>query len=768
MRPGFLSKGALVPRSLIRLLVPALLAGLIGFVPASAGVAARTPCDPLDPALCMLPFPNDYFTRPALALDHSWTGKVVDVLPAEMPHSLVGKPIEPTEWNRQDGFSPGSMVLTFVPGLDLHRTWGTTSAFAGDPRLGGPNDPRDHIADIGRYTADNAPILLIDSDTGERWPFWSELDLNSQTKPEERLLILRPAKNFLEGHRYLVALRNLRDASGADIPASEVFKQYRDGILALSPRGEHINGVVAEIAAAEAERGFNADDLYLAWDFTIASRQNLSERVLHIRDTALGLLGDTTPASGINGAAPAFTASVTQAYDDGKPRRIEGTVTVPNFLDRPPVLPSPVPEKDPVAGLPVQALGGRFLYGPDGLPMQNPVFPTVDVPYVCTVPQVATPSNPAHPTLYGHGLLGSRNESSGGSTDRDRERNFMPCGVNWMGFAEYDIVNAVHTLLDPSNMATMADRSQQGFLNWIVFSRAIVHSNGFAANAAFQVGGQPLFQTGKLVYDGNSQGGIMGGALCALSVDLTRCVLGVTGMNYSTLLNRSVDWEGPLLHVPEDPTNPSQDPEDYLPSYSSLLYTMFPNKQEQQLVMALLQMLWDRAEADGYAQHMTTEPLPKTPEHQVLMHVAYGDFQVTNFSAEVEARTIGARVMDTALDAVTNTGSPRNYAVNPFYGLTPFPRSGSDIAPWNGSALVYWDSGNLLPPNANVPPALTEGIDPHEDPRRDHRAGDQKATFWLTGMIEDVMNGGPYLLCRPGHEANIPRAPSQFSYDWCV
>ena len=132
----------------------------------------------------------------------------------------------------------------------------------------------------------------------------------------------------------------------------------------------------------------------------------------------------------------------------------------------------------------------------------------------------------------------------------------------------------------------------------------------------------------------------MGAALTALGVDFTRSVLGVLGMNYSTLLNRSVDWEGPLIN-----------PEDVLPSYSSLLYTMFPNKQEQQLVMALMQMLWDRAEGNGYAQHMTTDPLPNTPAHQVLLHAALGDFQVTNFSAEVEARTIGARVMDTALDA---------------------------------------------------------------------------------------------------------------------
>jgi hypothetical protein len=274
--------------------------------------------------------------------------------------------------------------------------------------------------------------------------------------------------------------------------------------------------------------------------------------------------------------------------------------------------------------------------------------------------------------------------------------------------------------------------------------RAVAHPRGFATDAAFQGGnGAALFRTNELVYDGNSQGAIMGGALTALAVDFTRSTLGVLGMNYSTLLNRSSDWEGEV-------------------SYSTALYTMFPNKQEQQLVMALLQMLWDRAEADGYAQHMTDDPLPNTPAHQVLLHAALGDFQVTNFSAEVEARTIGARVMDTALMP------GRHWSPSGFFGLDPFPRAGDgSIADWPGSALVYWDSGNLLPPNANVPPA-DRGGDPHEDPRRDPRSGDQRARFFTTGDIVDVMNGGPYLLCRPGQEANIPRVPELFDFDWCV
>jgi hypothetical protein len=738
-----------------------LLVAAAAFLPASAGTSLRRPCDPLDPALCLLPFPNDRFTTPDPSTD---TARRVDFQLLEMPRSLGVLPIDPTEWNRNDGFSPGSMVLTFVPGLDLYQTWGTASMTL--PGVGGPNDPRDHIADISRFAAPDAPILIVDSATGQRFPFWSELDHNASTADDERLLILRPAMNFTEGHRYLVALRNMRDASGAIIPAGAQFAAYRDGTPGPitdptfeESRRDEVDGIIDEVAAAEGS-SFDRSQLFLAWAFTVASERNLTERVLHIRDEAFAGLGDIDLADGvIQGHAPAFkVTTVTDRSNDGaRLRQVEGTITVPNYLNLPPEPPLEtidIPVDNPIAGdLPGQAIPlERFLYGSDGLPEQNPIFSTIEVPFVCTIPHDATATNPAHPTLYGHGLLGSRFESTGGSTDRDRERNFMPCAVNWMGFAEYDVANALITLVAPGNMPSMIDRAQQGFLNFLFLGRAIAHPDGLATDPAFKdASGAPLFRSGELSYDGNSQGAIMGGALTALGVDFTRSVLGVLGMNYSTLLNRSSDWEGPLVN-----------PADVLPSYSSFLYTMFPDKQEQQLVMGLLQMLWDRGEANGYAAHMTTDPLPNTPAHRVLLHAALGDFQVTNFSAEVEARTIGARVMDTAL------APGRNWEISPFYGLAGFDRDGGGaILPWGGSALVFWDSGNLLPPNWNVPPA-EDGGDPHEDPRRDPRGADQKVHFWLTGEVMDVMSGGPYLLCRPGAEDEIPRVPSQFTTDWCV
>ena len=71
--------------------------------------------------------------------------------------------------------------------------------------------------------------------------------------------------------------------------------------------------------------------------------------------------------------------------------------------------------------------------------------------------------------------------------------------------------------------------------------------------------GAPVIDTTRLYYDGNSQGGIMGGALVAVSPDIERGALGVPGMNYSTLLQRSVDFESrPGQALPADRSQPDR------------------------------------------------------------------------------------------------------------------------------------------------------------------------------------------------------------------
>lgn len=684
-----------------------------------------------DPAACLLPFPNDVFTVPDPTTD---TGRRVDLPLAGMPRNVAGVPIDPTEWNRNDGFSPGSMILTHVPGLDLAATW---------------NSSVDHIADLGRYEDKGAPMVLLDADTGERHPFWSELDTNA-TGDDDRLLILRPAVNLEEGHRYIVALRRLRASDGSIIPAPPTFAAYRDGGTSLSgllsDRRAHHEQLFAELGRA----GIARNDLYLAWDFTVASERNLTERALHIRDEAFASLGDRNLADGqVAGRVPGYTITkVTEKPDGDTLRRVEGTIFVPNYLTSPQ---AQVEAPDPI-GEPVAAPQSRFhtVGSPDGLPVVNPVQRWQHVGFVCNIPTSAATS-PAHPMLYGHGLLGGRSEANGSSTASLRRLGFAPCAIDWMGMAFSDVPNVALILGDLSRFPSLADRAQQGFLNFLYLGRALLHPKGLGHDPAFRgVGGRRLLATGELFYDGNSQGGIMGGSLVALAPDLTRAKLGVPAMNYSTLLNRSSDWEAesPLVdRVPEiaeevpdlleDPTDPP-DPTDFV-AYADAYTTAYPSVIDQQLGYALLQMLWDRAEANGYAHHMTSDPLPNTPAHQVMLQVAFSDHQVANVAAEVEGRTIGARLHDPAVP----TGL--HWAQDPLFGFTAWtPSETGSLA--GQSVLVYWhstDRGLTTPPNGNEPPRI--GEDPHSDPRKDREASRQVASFFLTGTVIDVCGGGPCL-----------------------
>jgi hypothetical protein len=676
--------------------------GVAAALDAAAVVADPQRCDPIDPAHCLLPFPNDFFTAPDRSTD---TGRRVNLHVLSMPRSVAGKPIDPAEWNRNDGFSPGSMLLTRVPGLDLHRTWGMQA---------------DQLTDLARYADPDAPVIVVDAATGERHPIWTELDTHPDTTDAARLLIIRPATNFREGHRYVVALRGLQRTDGTVIAPNPTFANYRDrGPAQADPSIEARRPAMERVFDTLGAAGVARDDLYLAWDFTIASERNLSERARHIRDDAFALLGDTDLADGsaAGTAAPAVTIESTEDLPSGASfRRVRGTIDVPNYLTPQVVTPEvEIPDPVDVSGR-LAVPGSRFNYvgSPDGMPVRNPVQPSLAVPFVCEIPRTAL-VEPAHPMLYGHGLLGTREEATGGSTEDLRLRGFAPCAVDWMGMAFEDLPNVATILADLSNFPSLADRSQQGFLNFLYLGRALFHEGGLASHPAFQLDGRSLLRTGELFYDGNSQGGIMGGALTALAPDFRTAVLGVPGMNYSTLLNRSVDWEG---------------------EYAEVLYAVYPDKLEQQLCFALMQMVWDRAEANGYAHHMTGDPLPNTPAHQVMLQVAFADHQVANIAAEVEGRTIGARLR------VPPLADGQHWSVDPTFGFTP-AASPLDTTP-GASYLVYWysaDRGNTTPPTGNVPP--TAGGDPHEDPRRDNAGSDQKARFLLDGVLVDVCAGAP-------------------------
>ena len=610
-----------------------------------AGAQAKQPS--------MLPWPNDTLTKRDRKTD---TGRRLDLPRSPMPRNKDGVPIDPTDMNRADGFSPGSMIIVRVPGLDNEDALRRSRL----PSL------RNLAASLGRQS----PVVVFNARTGKRHPVWAELDANA-TSDANRMLIVRPAKNFTEGERYVVVLRHLKDRNG-------------------KPIKRRAHGFGRSLRKARLERR----GIYRVWSFTVASERSLAGRMLHIRDDAFRALGDTNLRDlEVAGKAPAFTInSVTDlspAEDDRVARRVDGTMTVPCYLTD------------------ACAPGGHFTFNRRGLPKHHG---TTTATFTCRIPRSALdPAAPpqARPSLYGHGLLGSAGEVNAGNVrSMANEHNFVFCATAWAGFASDDLGNIVAAINDFSSFNTVADRMQQGFLNQLLLGRLMIHPQGLAANAAFQKNGRSVIDTRRLFFDGNSQGGIMGGGLTAVAPDFNRAVLGVPGMNYSTLLQRSVDFD----------------------TYATLIYPAYPDESKRQLMFAVIQLLWDRGEANGYAQHITTDALPNTPKHAVLMHVAFGDHQVSDTTAEVEARTIGARAYRPVLDPGRSPW--RRFQLIPPIGRFPF----------GGSAIVMWDSGPPAPPITNTP--NRGGEDPHSDPRSTPAARVQKSEFLkVNGRVVDVCAG---------------------------
>ena len=654
-------------------------AGSMGGKPVDApmvGMAAPGSGDGCDVLLhapaghdCLLPWPNDAFTVPA----HTSTGRQLNISSAVDPANIGGVHVDTTHQNDNDGFSPGSVILTYVPNLSLTNSGIATST------------------DIGASLDATAPIVIWDTEAHTRVPYFAELDAQDPN-PDSQLLLIHPAVALTEGHRYAVALRNLVDTSGNPIPPLATTTAALDGTLVPYTRSVHVASVIHDDLASVLAGAVP----YQAWDFTVASEQSLSgpARTMHT-EAYQWLATNHRPMTGTDPVpvadyAPAFT--VTSSTTSGGVRDVHGTFQVPLFLQ----------DTTEYSGMTTDAAGNPVING-NGTWTAN---------FICVMPSTVQSGGPATPTVYGHGLLGSASEVEGGSFSAGVADDLMGCATDWVGMSDNDVGNVVRNLNDMSTWSTQVDHMLQGFVNFQFLGRLINSPDGLVTDPAFQDGGgNPLFKTNDCHYMGYSQGGIMGGAVSAVSTEWTRVILGVPGMDYGgLLLQRSVDWD----------------------QFAAIFDTAYADPVDQQVVLQLAQLLWDRGENEGYAEHLVADAYPGIPAKQVFIIENYGDHQVANVSAEMLARTIGARNHQPAFDA-SFLGAPvrLDIPVTPQWGLQPLDQT--KPAP---AGLVLWDYGTPTPPTVNLAPdGPNYGADPHGFGRGNADLLAQITTFLSTGVI---------------------------------
>jgi hypothetical protein len=522
--------------------------------------------------------------------------------------------------------------------------------------------------DLDRSLADDSPTILIDASTGERVPHFAELDMSAGTQEDSRALLIRPVVRLKDATRYVVAIRHVVDSEGHELAPSPVFQALRDGTDHEDVSVERRRALYDDLFTILEGAGVPKGDLQIAWDYTTASRDNNTRWLLAMRDDALAKVGEEGPEYVID--------TIEDDPNEHIRRRIHGRMTVPLYLDTPDA-------------------GAKLVFGPDGLPQQNG---TAEFEFIVHVPNSAVHGTPGALAQTGHGLLGNKEEGENGYIAKlANSENFVVFGVDLVGMAEEDedVIRGI-VAKDIGAFKDVVGRQHQGIVNSLLAMRMM--RGRFWKDEAVTFDGQSAIDPSEGYYRGDSQGGIFGATYMAVSTDVTRGLLGEPGMPYNLLLNRSVDFS----------------------PFFFLLHFIYADSLDIQLALGVVQMHWDRTEPNGYAPYVNGEPLPGTPSHEVLIHVALGDHQVTPLGAHILARAVGAKNI-----------APVNRSVWGVDEVTP---------PYVGSGLVEFEFGNAPVPDENTPPNTTDE-DPHDKVRELDAAIRQAATFLRTGTIEGSCEG---------------------------
>jgi hypothetical protein len=564
------------------------------------GVPAQ--CNPLGGQGCLLPWPSAAYE---VSDSSTVTGRRLAIPIEAMPTNIDDITIDPVWLNRFDGFSPtGPMLAAFDSGVSNE---GLPSWMDPSPSL-----------------AADAPIVLVNADTGERAPYFAEVDQNT-TDVLKRNLIIRPLARLATNAHYVVGIRkSVKAADGGDLSISSGFAAALAGSSVGHDRFDAKR--YTQIFSALDSAGVPKTDLALAWDFHTASDDYLRRDLTTMRDAAL-------PALGVNGANLTFAMKKTLPPRAGIYKRYLGTFTSPDFLTD--------GESDP----------SKLRRGSDGLPQMEGMR---DANFAAIIPQcVDTQPLPRPTIIFGHGLFGSGEEyvSDDFVLDLAKQHCLVVIAGDFIGLTSRQLPLAPLAVNDLNRGPSIAEKIPQGVIDFIALET--IARGPMQASAEFSFNGMPVIDPAQTFYVGGSLGGIMGNVFMAYDPNITKGVLAVPGGAWSLLFERSFAWHllmGAAVGAYEDP-------------------------EVYQLLIAFLGMGFEPYDPITTAAHVIKDPLPGIPVKEILMWYAIGDSLVTNISTEMIAREMGLQLLGPAVKEVWNlppTAGPLQNAVT-IYNEHPSP-----------------------------------------------------------------------------------------------
>ena len=447
-------------------------------------------CDNLVPQYCPLPWPsNRWLTADASRA----TGFRLAYDPAALPVNQRSAPVDVTPYERLDGFSPSSQIITlFDEPLDLTDLPGFDT--------------------LDRSLEPDCPTVILDLSSGERVAHWVEHDIRADA-PEETLLYLRPAERLQPDRTYGVALRRLVGISGTPIVASPVFAALRDAQISDAGQVEARRPAFETLFAALTQQGIDRSALQLAWSFHTESFSSAHDPLLVMRTDALERIGQ-------EGMGCTITDSEDN-YRDIIYRRVRGTFTVPWYLN-------------------ADKLPAELVRDEEG-------FPTYvedrEVGFTALLPRsVVDAGTPGPLVVWGHGLFGEAEGTiSRGAVLRTAESaGVVIVGTDWAGMSAKDLLFLGTAMADISRFYMVGEMLQQGMINQIALTRTMM--GRCRLQPEMTADGASLIDPETRYFVGGSQGSILGGTFLTLSPDIDRGALVVGGTNLSFMIERSIHY----------------------------------------------------------------------------------------------------------------------------------------------------------------------------------------------------------------------------------
>lgn len=525
---------------------------------------------------CFYPFPSDHFR----VVGSKGTPRVL--LSAEvMPYQSGVDPSPETALDfpsafAMDGFGLTQQIAVRIPGgVTLTEL---VQPYASDVTL---------TSELGPSAVATHGTLLLDAETGAFVPHYADID-RAPADTAEHLLMIRPAVKLVAGRRYIAALHGLTNSEGTVVAPPASFAALRDnaasGVLQI-----HMNDkVFAPLTAA----GVNRAELQLAWDFTVQSEASAKGDMLRVRELVLAEFAKAPPAVTI--------LSVTDDPDPYIARRVEGELTVPQFVEQ-------------------ATAAVRLVRGPDGRPMQNG---TVQVPFTALIPESVWSGKvptPARVLQFGHGFFGSRNEILTFPHRLGDEAGMIVVAVDWLGMSSGDAAALAVDLLTTGKMAPrFVERAHQGMVNQLALSEAV--ARGLFDQPQLQKDGKSLTDGAFIGFYGISQGHILGGTHAALSTRIDHFALEVGGASFGLMMSRAAPFK---------------------PFFEMLTGASGTQAGAQKLMLLLMPIL-DRIDPATWAEHVRDKPLAGSPQtRQLLLRDGLADTQVPNIAHHLHVRLLG-------------------------------------------------------------------------------------------------------------------------------